>query len=249
MRKILFIVLVKILIGISLISIFFIFKNKEEDYVQKKVFEEVINISNKSNDKEKEEEGSKIIKEVVNIKELYKVNNDIIGWIKIENTNINYPVMQTKENPNYYLKRNFYNQYSDYGTPYLSEYCNIKTSDNLIIYAHNMNGKKMFGELENYKMKTYYDNHQIINFYTMQENEKYEIISVFKTIAYTGFEYYKFYYAKDKREFDTFVNKCKELSFFDTGKTAKYGDKLITLSTCENSNKDGRLVVVARKIM
>lgn len=214
---------------------------------KKKVFEEITNIANESNNKEKEE--SEIIENVVNIKELYKINNDIVGWIKIENTNINYPVMQTKESPNYYLKRNFYKQYSDFGTPYMSENCNTETSDNLIIYAHNMNGKRMFGELENYKIKEYYNNHQIINFYTMQENAKYEIISVFKTVAYTGFEYYKFYYAQDKGEFDTFINKCKELSFYDTGKTAKYGDKLITLSTCEYSNKNGRLVIVARKIM
>ena len=83
---------------------------------------------------------------------------------------------------------------------------------------------------------------------TIYEKANYEIIAVFKTVAYTGFNYYKFYNANTREEFDTFIKKCKELSFYDTEKVAKYGDKLITLSTCEYSNKNGRLVVVAKKI-
>lgn len=240
MKRILFISFVIMLVSISLISIFFIYKDKKEDYEQEKVFEEIIDIVNES--KEKEENA-------INIEELYKINNDIVGWLKIDNTNINYPVMQTKDRPNYYLKRNFYKKYSSLGTPYIAENCNIETSDNLIIYGHHIKGKRVFGELENYKSKEYYNNHKNIKFYTMQEKEEYEIIAVFKTIAYTGFRYYEFYNAKDEREFCTFVNKCKELSFYDTEKIAEYGDKLITLSTCEYSNPNGRLVVVARKII
>lgn len=240
MQRILFISFVIMLVSISLISIIFVYKDKKEDYEQEKVFEEIIDIVNES--KEKEENA-------INIEELYKINNDIVGWLKIDNTNINYPVMQTKDRPNYYLKRNFYKKYSSLGTPYIAENCNIETSDNLIIYGHHIKGKRVFGELENYKSKEYYNNHKNIKFYTMQEKEEYEIIAVFKTIAYTGFRYYEFYNAKDEREFCTFVNKCKELSFYDTEKIAEYGDKLITLSTCEYSNPNGRLVVVARKII
>lgn len=240
MKRILFISFVIMLVSISLISIFFIYKDKKEDYEQEKVFEEIIDIVNESEEKEEN---------AINIEELYKINNDIVGWIKIENTNINYPVMQTKDRPNYYLKRNFYKKYSSLGTPYMAENCNIETSDNLIIYGHHIKGKRVFGELENYKSKEYYNSHKNIRFYTMQEKAEYEIIAVFKTIAYTGFRYYEFYNAKDEREFCTFVNKCKELSFYDTEKIAEYGDKLITLSTCEYSNPNGRLVVVARKII
>ncbi len=240
MKRILFISFVIMLVSISLISIFFIYKDKKEDIEQEKVFEEIIDIVNESEEKEEN---------AINIEELYKINNDIVGWLKIDNTNINYPVMQTKDRPNYYLKLNFYRQYSSLGTPYIAENCNIETSDNLIIYGHHIKGKRVFGELENYKSKEYYNNHKNIKFYTMQEKEEYEIIAVFKTIAYTGFRYYEFYNAKDEREFCTFVNKCKELSFYDTEKIAEYGDKLITLSTCEYSNPNGRLVVVARKII
>lgn len=242
MKKVLFVSIVIMLISAMLISIIFIFKYKKEENEQEKIFEEITEIA-------KEKTENKESKDIVNIKELYKINNDIIGWIKIENSNIDYPVMQTKENPNYYLKRNFYKQYSILGTPYMAENCNIEKSDNLIIYGHHINGNKLFGELENYKSKKYYDTHKIIKFYTMTENAEYEIIAIFKTVAYTGFQYYKFYNAEDEREFNTFIEKCKELSFYDTKKTAVYGDKLITLSTCEYSNENGRLVIVARKII
>lgn len=244
MKKVLFVSIVIMLISAMLISIIFIFKDKKEENEQEKIFEEITEIA-----KEKTDNKESIQEDTVNIKELYKINNDIIGWIKIENSNIDYPVMQTKENPNYYLKRNFYKQYSILGTPYMAENCNIEKSDNLIIYGHHINGNKLFGELENYKSKKYYDTHKIIKFYTMTENAEYEIIAVFKTVAYTGFQYYKFYNAEDEREFNTFIEKCKELSFYDTKKTAVYGDKLITLSTCEYSNENGRLVIVARKII
>ncbi len=237
MKNILFITLVIILVSILLISIFFIYKDKKEDYQQEKVFEEIIDIANENKEN------------TINVKELYKINKDIVGWLKIEGTNIDYPVMQTKDRPNYYLKRNFYKKYSNLGTPYISENCNIETSDNLIIYGHHIKGKKVFGELENYKSKEYCNNHKNIEFYTMQEKSQYEIIAVFKTIAYTGFRYYEFYNAKDAREFDTFVNKCKELSFYDIETISKYSNKLITLSTCEYSSPNGRLVIVARKVM
>lgn len=223
------------------ISIFFILKDRKEEYKQEEIFEKIVDIA-KENTEETQED-------TVNIQKLYKINNDIVGWIKIDNTNIDYPVMQTKESPNYYLRRNFYKQYSILGTPYIAENCNIETSDNLIIYGHHINGNKMFGELENYKSKEYYNAHKIIKFYTTKEKAEYEIIAVFKTVAYTGFQYYKFYDAENEREFFTFIQKCKELSFYDTEKTAVYGDKLITLSTCEYSNQNGRLVVTARKIM
>lgn len=224
-----------------LISIFFILKDRKEEYKQEEIFEEIGDIA-KENTEETQED-------TVNIQELYKINNDIVGWIKIDNTNIDYPVMQTKGSSNYYLRRNFYKQYSILGTPYIAENCDIETSDNLIIYGHHIRGNKMFGELENYKSKEYYNAHKIIKFYTMKEKAEYEIIAVFKTVAYTGFQYYKFYDAENEREFNTFIQKCKELSFYNIEKKAVYGDKLITLSTCEYSNQNGRLVVIARKIM
>lgn len=247
MKKIIKISVVILLIGIMLISSYFIYKNMQEDKEQEEIFEELENIvtTNETNEEKEQQEDN------VNLNKLYKINNDIVGWLKIENTNINYPVMQTKDRPDYYLRKNFYKEYSVFGTPYIDENCDIENGNNLIIYGHHINGNKMFGELENYKNEEYYNKHKFIKFYTLNEKAEYEIISVFKTTVYNdnGFKYYQYYNLEDEREFETFINKCKELSLYDTQKIAKYGDKLLTLSTCDYSQNNGRLVVVARKII
>lgn len=244
MYKKFYIFLIIMLVASLVTSISYIMINYKEDKKQNEVFEELENIITESNEEKKEQK-----KETINFKKLYELNNDFVGWLKIENTNISYPVMQTENSrKDYYLRKNFYKEYSQLGTPYIAEYCNIQTSDNVIIYGHHIKNNKMFGELEKYKKKEFYKSHKIISFNTINENANYEIVAVFKTVAYTGFEYYKFVNSSSRQEFDTFIQKCKELSFYETKNTAKYGDKLITLSTCEYSNKDGRLVVVAKKI-
>ena len=245
MYKKFYIFLIIMLVASLVTSISYIMINYKEDKKQNEVFEELENIITESREEEQKEQK----KETINFKKLYELNNDFVGWLKIENTNISYPVMQTENSrKNYYLRKNFYKEYSQLGTPYIAEYCNIQTSDNVIIYGHHIKNNQMFGELEKYKKKEFYKSHKIISFNTINENANYEIVAVFKTVAYTGFEYYKFVNSSSRQEFDTFIQKCKELSFYETKNTAKYGDKLITLSTCEYSNKDGRLVVVAKKI-
>ena len=83
----------------------------------------------------------------------------------------------------------------------------------------------------------------------INESMIYEIFAVFKTTAdEKGFYYYKFINSNSERDFFTFIQKCKELSFYETNKKVEYRNKLITLSTCEYSNKNGRLVIVAKKI-
>lgn len=246
MYKKFYIFLIIMLVASLVTSISYIIINYKKDKEQNEVFEELENIITEEQEEKSEEQQE----ENKNLQKLYELNNDFIGWLTIENTNISYPVMQTDSNrKDYYLRKNFYKQYSQLGTPYIAEYCNVQESDNLIIYGHHIKNNQMFGELENYKKKEFYNNHKVINFNTIYENADYEIISVFKTVAYTGFEYYKFVNSNSKQEFDTFIKKCKELSFYETEKTAEYGDKLITLSTCEYSNKNGRLVVVAKKLM
>lgn len=82
---------------------------------------------------------------------VYEQNSDFVGWISIEGTNIDYPVMQTVDNPNYYLKRSFEKQYSDYGVPYVQENCDLGLSDNCVIYGHHMNNGSMFANLCEYE--------------------------------------------------------------------------------------------------
>lgn len=242
--------LIRILLIIFLISlvlsVIYIITNKFQDKKQNEVFEELENIVTEEQKQKNEEQKEKSI----NLEKLYELNNDFIGWLKIKDTNISYPVMQTDSNrKDYYLRKNFYKQYSKLGTPYIAEYCNVQTSDNVIIYGHHITNYQMFGELEKYKNKEFYDNHKMINFNTIYGNADYEIIAVFKTVAYTGFKYYEFINSNSQNEFDTYIKRCKELSLYETGRTAKYGDELLTLSTCEYSAKNGRLVVVAKKII
>ena len=182
-------------------------------------------------------------------KELYLQNEDMVGWISIDGTTINYPVMQTKNNPNFYLKHNFEKEYSDLGVPYIQEDCDLAASDNLIIYGHHIKGGRMFGALEDYKSQSFYEKHKTIQFDTLTEQGEYEIVAVFKTVAYSaeGYRYYDFVDAENEDEFNAYIEKCKELALYDTGVTADYGDKLITLSTCEYSAQNGRLVIVAKR--
>lgn len=182
---------------------------------------------------------------------VYEQNSDFVGWISTPGTNIDYPVMQTVDNPNYYLKRNFEKQYSDYGVPYVQENCDLEFSDNCVIYGHHMNNGTMFADLCKYADEVFYREHKTIRFDTLSGFGEYEIVAAFKTVAYSeqGFKYYHFTRADSAEEFDAYIAKCKELSFYDTGVNAEYGDKLITLSTCEYSRTNGRMVVVAKKIV
>lgn len=240
------IVLSILLVIVLIVSSIYLYIQYKEEREQENIFKELGNVVTNEKVEDNEESNNEI-----DVMKLYAENSDFMGWIKIEDTNISYPVMQTDNNrKDYYLRKNFYKEYSQLGTPYIAEYCNVLTSDNLIIYGHHISNYKMFGELEKYKKQNFYNEHKIINFNTIYENANYEIIAVFKTVAYSnkGFKYYNYYDFKNEDEFNTFINKCKELSFYNINETAEYGDKFITLSTCEYSNNNGRLVVIAKKL-
>ena len=180
--------------------------------------------------------------------DVYAQNSDLVGWISIPGTRIDYPVMQTKDTPNFYLKHAFDKSYSSYGVPYMQENCDVGISDNLVLYGHHMNNGSMFSDLCKYESEDFYREHKTIRFDTLDSFGEYEVIAAFKTVAYSeeGFKYYHFVRAEQEEDFDEFIAKCKELALYDTGVTAEYGDQLITLSTCEYSRTNGRMVVVAR---
>ena len=241
MRKIVYTIITILLIGLVLISSYLIFKEKKQNEKQENTFEDLIEIVEENIENQEERK--------IDINKLYEENKDIVGWLKIDNTTINYPIMQNINDPNYYLHRDFYKNYSSYGTPYMAKQCNLN-SDNIVIYGHHMKNNKMFGELEKYKSKDFYNNHKIITFITLEKEYSYEIFAVFKTTVYTKntFRYYENINFENKKMYNDFINICKDKSLYQTGIEIKDKEKLITLSTCEYSNKNSRLVIVARKI-
>lgn len=179
---------------------------------------------------------------------LFAQNNDFIGWIKIEGTNVNYPVMQTPNKPDFYLKRSFDKEYSDFGVPYLDEDCVPGESNNYVIYRHHMKNETMFHDLCNYASKDFYDEHPTIKFDTMFGFGEYQIVAVFRFDTNNDTFRYNQFTDMDELHFESFMNSVHLRQLYDTGVDAKYGDKLITLSTCEYTYTNGRFVVVAKKI-
>lgn len=182
---------------------------------------------------------------------LYLQNDDMVGWIEIEGTKLSYPVLQTPDEKDFYLNRDFNKETSNHGAIYVQENCDVWTpSDNVVIYGHNMKDGSMFATLLKYKKQSYWKEHRFIYFNTLLERHTYEIVAVFKTTATIGkgFDYHLFVNAADEEEFNKYIERIKKLDYYDTGVTAEYGDKLITLSTCEYSLTNGRLVVVAKMI-
>ena len=253
-----YIIILLLLIVILAISSFFIIKefaeNKKEidiyDELQEIVIEENTDIDTKNVDTEIEKSEGKSSNKY-NLENIAKINSDVVGWIKIENTNIDYPVMQ---NGDCYLHKDIYKNYSSHGTPYLAPFCNLKKSDNLIIYGHHMKDNTMFSQLEKYKNYNFYLNHKYIKFFTIEDGKtienNYEVMIAFKTIAYSdeGFRYYSYTDFQNYEDYEEFVENCRNLEFYYTGVVGTHQDKYITLSTCEYLQKNGRMIIVAKKI-
>lgn len=185
-------------------------------------------------------------------KTLYNKNRSLIGWLKIDDTNIDYPVMQSP-NPDYYLTHNFNQEHDNNGSIFLDPDCDIvHRNTNLILYGHHMRSGKMFGSLDSYSSESFYEEHKYITFDTIYEKGTYEVMYVFRSRIYNEdevvFKYYQFIDVDSEQEFYSNMNEMAEMSLYDTGVTAVYGDELLTLSTCDYREENGRFVVVAKRI-
>lgn len=183
---------------------------------------------------------------------LYGENQDLAGWLRIEGTDIDYPVMRSFDDE-YYLSHNFQKQEDRYGSLFMRSCVNITDlGTNVIVYGHNMKDGSMFGNLDDYRDKSYWEAHPKILFDTLYEEQEYEVLGAFQARVLKpeeeGFRYYDFYEADSEDEFGAFYEAVKELSLYDTGVTAAYGDTFLTLSTCSYHTEDGRFVVVAKRI-
>lgn len=186
---------------------------------------------------------------------LHEQNTDMVGWIKIDKTKLDYPVMQTPNEKDYYIKRDFDKNHSEWGSIYAWEEADLnEPSDNITLFGHRMKDGSMFAPILVYENKSAWENNPLIFFNTLTEYHTYKIFAVFKCSTIIGdttyFPYHRFVNAQSEQEFNDFVKTCKDMAFYDTGITPQYGDKLICLSTCEYTmgGGNGRFVVCAYRI-
>lgn len=183
---------------------------------------------------------------------LHESNPDLFGWIEIEGTKVNYPVMHTPKNPQYYLRRNFEGKKATSGVPFLDAKC-YENCGNYIVYGHNMKNGTMFHTLMSYAKKSFYKEHPIIWFDTLDKPGEYQIIAVFYSQVYSVydedvFRFYNYTDLTDEERFNEYISEVHKAQIYDTGFTAEYGDQLLTLITCSYHTTNGRLVVVAKEI-
>lgn len=185
-------------------------------------------------------------------KAFYKKNSDAIGWISIPDTKIDYPVMYTPDDPEYYLRRNFDKEWEISGTPFVGEGCQ-PGSDNLIIYGHHMKSGIMFADLGKYEDPSFYQEHKYVDFETKSQLEKYVVVAAFKTKIpgkneNSIFKYYNYGGNFTDQSFEEFKNGVNNIKLYDTGEDMQRHDKFLTLSTCFYHTENGRFVVVAKLI-
>ena len=245
LKTIILLLLVVIFIfGISYI-IYYFYNSSKEKQVNENILNEVSIDKAQITDTNTER--------MLQIKELQKENQEIMGWLEIEDTNINYPICQTNNN-DFYLTHNYKKEKASTGSLFLDkDFDMVNGSSNYLIYGHRNKQGLMFEDLMKYAKEDFYKQHTKIRFTTNTDDSIYEIISVFYSRVYYKsekdvFRYYYFVNAENEQEYNNFVNNAKKVSIYDTEVTAEYGDQLLTLSTCEYSQEDGRFVVVAKKV-
>lgn len=176
------------------------------------------------------------------VSDLMSMNSECFGWISISGTNINYPVMHTPSNPQKYLNRNFYGEYSYSGTPFLDARCSVD-STNLIIYGHHMNNGTMFADLCIYTDYSYFTEHPKVVLETKEGAFAYSVFSVMRVKS--DDDWYKFTTVEMEKSYNSRIEYSKEKSIYDTGITPVYGQQILTLSTCYGYNRDDRILVLA----
>lgn len=184
---------------------------------------------------------------------IQKENSDFAGWIQIEGTHVDYPVMQKVDHVDYYLNRDFYGAENLNGTLFMDARTNlIDRSTNIIIYGHNMKSGQMFGDLKKYLDQDFFEQHRTVKFDTIYAKGTYEIFAVCRAkVRYQdeeGFRYYDFIDAQNEASYQEFMDYIEQVSVFADSKLPSYGEELLTLSTCNNYVEGGRLFLVARKV-
>lgn len=180
----------------------------------------------------------------VNFDNLKKINSDVVGWIKVNGTNINYPFVQSKDNK-YYLTHSFSKSYNNAGWVFLDYRNNNINNRNTIIYAHGRTDKTMFGTLRKVLNNGWINNtnNYVIKISTEKENSLWQIFSIYHIPTTNDYLQTEF---KDKREYQRFLNILKNRSNHNFNTSITSNDTILTLSTCYNDSE--KMVVHAKLI-
>ena len=185
-----------------------------------------------------------------NDREIFAQNEDLVGWLSIPGTSIDYPVLQN-EVRDYYLDKDFYGDENKNGQLILDTACDPWTpSYNLVISGHNMKSGEMFGNLEEYASKNYWKKHKVLTYDSLIREGEYVVIAAFYSADYDVDEEGFRYNADIQYRLDTeiWLEEVFQNSIYKTGIDAGFGDEFLTLTTCFYHREDGRFVVVARRI-
>lgn len=183
--------------------------------------------------------------------QLLEVNPYFVGWLSIPDTQVNYPVVYTPDQPEFYLRRNFYGKKAVGGVPFLGAGC-TEDGNSTIIHGHNMNNGTMFADILKYKDENFFTEHPTIFYDTLNETGAYDVMAAFYYDATFReepghFDVYRYAGALNETDFNELVAQTSRLSLYDTGVTAEYGDEILILSTCSYHTENGRFLVMARK--
>lgn len=189
------------------------------------------------------EESSEILPQY---RELYEQNPDLIGWLRVDGTAIDYPVVQVPGDNTTYLRRGFDRLYSTGGTLFLDGRCVLGETANALIYGHNMANGSMFADLVRYRDEEFYREHPAFTFDTLTQEGRWQVAAALDTtLGADELPYYTFFDAADRAEWQERVDAVMALSLYDTGVVPEYGDELLTLSTCgETSSATARRFAV-----
>lgn len=187
---------------------------------------------------------------LASIQVLHEENQDLTGWIMIEDTKIDYPVMHTPDRPQYYIQRNFKKAKSSSGTPFMDEYCDID-SDNIILWGHNMRSGTMFANILQYREESYREKHPLVKFFTLYEERTYQVVAAFYSDVDTrkeDFPWYTYMDLKEQEDREAFFSHLRKASLIEVPEDIEKDPKFLTLATCSYHITTGRFVVVARQI-
>lgn len=183
---------------------------------------------------------------------LHAQNPDFFGWIRIEGTKVNYPVMFSPKEPERYLYKDFYGNYAKYGVPFIDGSTDVEHSLNLLIHGHNARNGILFGDLDRFLTKAFFDKHRYIQFDTLYEEREYEIIAVCRTSIQTDgsstFPYYDYASIWDTSALSRYLKHAGGAAVYAIPYLMSQGDETLTLSTCAYHKKDGRLLVIGKRI-